>query len=464
MPSEAAPSRATMRSPSVKVPRERALDVLRGIGIVLMVICDEARTVFGCRIAHAPWHGIAPADLVFPLFLFATGYAVSLAPVSTLAPFLSRVFRLMLLGIVLQPPRARNSVWLHLPTIRLPGILQRIAVASLVPRLVLQFLVPRNQRFRGSRWRTVALSVTALVLASLYLVATYTLHSCPFDVVGPLARDDDPNATFDVYHPSCNAAREIDRLVLSERHIYWYPTYRRSKACSPHAPCASTSDISYDNTILSRAWDKLFISMRPTYCDEPFDPEGLLSTLNASVAALIGAIFAESLSSRVNLLFSFISAVVGWYTTAFLAIPVNKPLYTTSFLLISSGFAGVAFTLARCDIKFLRIFERFGRYSLRMFLLGGLALPERFMKSVIISREGLTLFDLVMRMCREFALGRADYAELVYAAVKLALLAAIAGYWDRRRVIAGTALRTDSAVSPNQRSQTTPELRAYNRT
>lgn len=433
--------RETMRPKGMKLPRERSLDVLRGIGVVLMVICEEARTAFSCRIAHAPWHGFALADMVFPIFLFSTGYAVSLTPMGPITAFLSRIYRLTLLGIVLQPSRAPNSSWLHLPTIRIPGVLQRIAFAALFPRLVLQFLVPRKHAQRGSFARVVALSCTAIVLSAMYFAATHKFHSCRFDDVRPFAHDLDQNMAYDVYHPSCNAARELDRMFFSERHMHWYPTYRRSNACSSSAPCASSVNWSSDKTFASLAWDKLFVNMRPKYCEQPFDPEGLLSALNAAVAALIGALFAESQSSRHNLYLSGLLALAGWLSVFLFSIPINKSLYTTSYLLISSGIVGALFVLARCDFRVIRLFDRFGRYSLRMFLLGGLALPERLMQSIVISLNGLSLFDLVMRLCRSTVNGDQSSTELVYAGVKLTLMAALASYWDRRRVSSGMTLR-----------------------
>jgi predicted acyltransferase len=54
-----------------------SLDVFRGATVALMILVNNPGSwahIFP-PLAHAPWHGVTPTDLVFPFFLFAVGNA-----------------------------------------------------------------------------------------------------------------------------------------------------------------------------------------------------------------------------------------------------------------------------------------------------------------------------------------------------------------------------------------------------
>jgi heparan-alpha-glucosaminide N-acetyltransferase len=236
--------------------RVPALDALRGLAVVLMVVVDEAASALGCRLAHAPWHWCWPslplADLVVPIFLFCAGASVATVATrrSSARDALTRAARLALLGLLLQPhPPAAPGVLVHLPTLRIPGVLQRIAIASLAPHLVFILFEKYN---RAVKTRALVVLVIACIVAHLMLSTRF--HTCL------------PGS--DIYHPACNAARNIDAYFLTDRHIHGNPTYRRSLDCSHLSPCESSSSYNYLARLVYRA-------TRPAYCDQPFDPEGL---------------------------------------------------------------------------------------------------------------------------------------------------------------------------------------------
>lgn len=62
-------------------PRYLALDVLRGMTVCLMIVVNTPGTGASpfAPLEHAPWHGFTPTDLVFPSFLFAVGNAMAFA-------------------------------------------------------------------------------------------------------------------------------------------------------------------------------------------------------------------------------------------------------------------------------------------------------------------------------------------------------------------------------------------------
>jgi predicted acyltransferase len=61
--------------------RSTALDALRGLAVAGMVLVNNPGSWQHLYppLAHAPWHGCTPTDLVFPFFLFAVGAAMAFA-------------------------------------------------------------------------------------------------------------------------------------------------------------------------------------------------------------------------------------------------------------------------------------------------------------------------------------------------------------------------------------------------
>ncbi|BAB11337.1 unnamed protein product [Arabidopsis thaliana] len=71
--------------------------------------------------------------------------------------------------------------------------------------------------------------------------------------------------------PGCNAVGMLDRMFLGIQHLYRKPVYARTKQCSINYP--NNGPLPPD---------------APSWCQAPFDPEGLLSSLMATVTCLVG--------------------------------------------------------------------------------------------------------------------------------------------------------------------------------
>ena len=118
--------------------RLSSLDALRGITIAGMILVNNPgdwKYVYA-PLRHAPWHGWTLTDLVFPFFLFIVGISLSFSlsrrreQEVSLGNLYTKVIRRSLiifaLGIFLAlVPR------FDLATLRIPGVLQRIAVCYL---------------------------------------------------------------------------------------------------------------------------------------------------------------------------------------------------------------------------------------------------------------------------------------------------------------------------------------------
>src|SRR5262252_1648623 len=137
-----------------------SLDVFRGITIAGMTLVNNPGTWSSIYwpLEHAEWNGWTPTDLVFPFFLFIVGVAIPLAlgrriengssRRSLFFKICKRSLIIFLLGEFLA-----GFPYFHLSTIRVPGVLQRIAVCYFFASLI--FLVTRP--------RTLALIALALL-------------------------------------------------------------------------------------------------------------------------------------------------------------------------------------------------------------------------------------------------------------------------------------------------------------
>jgi predicted acyltransferase len=182
-------------------PRERlvSLDVLRGLTIAGMILVNNAGDwsyVFP-PLLHAPWDGWTLTDLIFPSFLFIVGVSMAFAfaryrgserpPLRVYLRVGRRVVILFGLGLVLN---ALNSIpWWHtLTSVRIPGVLQRIAVVYGITALLVLRTTPRQQAY-------------AAALCLLLYWALMTLVPVPGYGAGVLT-------------PEGNLAAYIDNLLL----------------------------------------------------------------------------------------------------------------------------------------------------------------------------------------------------------------------------------------------------------
>ena len=131
---------------------------------------------------HADWNGLTPTDVIFPFFLFIVGVATALSR-PTPGRIVRRAAIIFTLGLVLNGLPSFD--W---ATIRIPGVLQRIAVCYLVAAFL----------FLTTRLRTQALVTAALLLGYW---AAMTLVPVPGHGAGDLG-------------PEGNLAAWLDRAVL----------------------------------------------------------------------------------------------------------------------------------------------------------------------------------------------------------------------------------------------------------
>ncbi len=120
-----------------------SLDVFRGLTIAGMVLVNNPGTwsAIYAPLKHAEWHGITPTDYIFPFFLFIVGVAIPLAlgrrveqggiTKDVYLKIFRRTALIFLLGLFLAA-----FPYFDCSTLRIPGVLQRIAVCYLIASLI----------------------------------------------------------------------------------------------------------------------------------------------------------------------------------------------------------------------------------------------------------------------------------------------------------------------------------------
>ncbi|KAL9320251.1 hypothetical protein ACSQ67_012090 [Phaseolus vulgaris] len=250
--------------------------------------------------------------------------------------------------------------------IRWCGILQRIALAYLVVALVeifsrsAQASDPEPTQlsiFKLYYWHWLVLAcILAVYLALLYGMYVpdwqFTVHNPDSIYNGTTLTVSFPLVTCGVrgkLDPPCNVVGYIDREVLGMNHMYKRPAWRRSEACTEKSP-----------------YEGPFKRSAPSWCYAPFEPEGILSSISAILSAIIGLHFGHVLvhlqdhSSRLKhwlllglallasgliLHFTHVYPLMSPPPLPFVAaIPLNKQLYTLSYVCVTSGAAALVFS------------------------------------------------------------------------------------------------------------------------
>jgi predicted acyltransferase len=120
-------------------PRLASLDAFRGFAIGAMVLVNNPGdwSALYPQLAHAPWHGWTFTDWIFPFFLFIVGVSMTLSLGARTAAGASRPTLLLGLArrsaVIFAVGLALNAVPLFdLHSLRIPGVLQRIALCALL--------------------------------------------------------------------------------------------------------------------------------------------------------------------------------------------------------------------------------------------------------------------------------------------------------------------------------------------
>jgi predicted acyltransferase len=313
--------------------RSLPLDIFRGMTICFMIIVNNngVDELAFSPLHHARWNGFTPTDLVFPSFLFAVGNAMSfamkkfesLSAGAVVAKIVRRTLLIFLLGYLMYwfPFfHHGDSGWALNP-------IANTRIMGVLQRIALCYCIASLLIYFTSA-RTVWI-VSAFLLIGYWVILAlgHAPGAGPFDMVG-------------------NAGYRLDRWLLGENHMY-------------HGEGVA------------------------------FEPEGFLSTL-PGVVNVVAGYYAGVFISKHGRTYEGLTKLLLWGAGCLFAayvlnffIPVNKKLWTDSFVFITVGLDLILLSFLIYIIDFrdrkgwTYFFTVFGKNPLFIYLLSEL-LAETF--------------------------------------------------------------------------------------
>jgi predicted acyltransferase len=266
-----------------------SLDLFRGVTIAAMILVndagDEPSSYWPLR--HSHWNGWTPTDLIFPFFLFIVGVAMAFSFSSRLERGDARgegrghLFKHVLWrGLVLFALGMFLNGFpnhYHLATWRVYGVLQRIAICYVITAAL--------ELWTG--WRA-QIAVAVACLAGYWILMRYV----------PVPGFGVPTHDIPLLDPDRNIVAWLDRKLLMG-HLY----------------------------------------------ERTRDPEGVLSNIPAVATCLLGLLTGKWLktaySPRIKTLAMVAVGVLAIAAgrTMHLWFPINKKLWTSSFVIFTAGLA-----------------------------------------------------------------------------------------------------------------------------
>ena len=273
-----------------------SLDVMRGITVAFMIMVNnngDSRAFWFMK--HADWNGFTPTDLVFPTFLFLVGTSLVFSfdsrlsrGVSKMSLFLHTLKRAVI--IFLLGLVVNGFPHFPLGTLRIYGVLQRIAICFLIAAVL----------YLWDRRATSKIVIVVAALVGYYILMRWT----PVPGYGLPGRD----------IPFLD--KDANLVAWLDRHIFPNRLYERVR-----------------------------------------DPEGLLSDLPALATTLLGMLTAMWLKTSrtvqqkaLGMLGGSIGCIVlGLVWNPF--FPINKKLWTSSYVLFAAGLSLLGFALCYWAIE-----------------------------------------------------------------------------------------------------------------
>ena len=312
-----------------------SIDVFRGLTISLMILVNNPGNwghVYA-QLRHASWHGCTLTDLVFPFFLFLVGASIRFAFVKwhyyPSPKFYKHVFwrsfSIFAAGLLLNAFPFIRQDW-DFSTLRIMGVLQRIAFAyGLSAILIIKY-----------DFKQLIQILTAILL--FYWGVLWF------------------GSTGDPYSLSDNAIRRFDIFIFNPSQLY-------------HG---------FHDSLNNKV---------------AFDPESIFSTIPAIATVLIGYLMGGMIHTTKNYadcskrmsLFGLALIIIGLVWS--LILPINKALWTSSYVLFTGGIsaiilAGLTYIIDNKNIKKpFWIFEVFGTNSIFLFIISGL-----WVKTILLAK------------------------------------------------------------------------------
>lgn len=358
-----------------------SLDVFRGVTIALMILVNAQGTEFIYPILdHARWNGCTLADLVFPSFLFIVGMTSVISLKKHIAVDAEQ-------GFTIYKNILKRSILLFLFGLFLNAFPFHFDFATLRVYGILQ-----------------RIAVCYLICSIIYL----------------------------------NTSVKTQILIFGAILLgYWYFITEVSiPGWGNHQLSKEINWVGYVDMMLFSAPHLLF---------KIFDPEGLLSTIPSVATTLSGLIAGSflltSYSKRKKCFWMFLAGLIfllaGWLWSY--SFPINKNLWTSSFVLWTSGISLIVFALCFYIIdisgytKWSLPFKIFGMNALFIFIFHVLLLKIQSAFTAPL-RDGTSDYLRVAIADYFFGGFRPENASLFYALAFLVLNFLVAAFLYKRKI------------------------------
>ncbi len=386
--------------------RYTALDVLRGMTIAGMILVNNPGSwgkIFP-PLKHAAWHGCTPTDLVFPFFLFIVGAALAFAfakyndtlNTQSVKKVVTRSFFIFLTGLMLNAFPYYNTSPNPELTFGANWLvyLENLRIFGVLQRIALCYLVGALLALWLHKPKKIIIAAVLLMFVH-WLILTVFGGEDPFSKEGTIAGN-------------------IDVALVGITHVY-----------------------------------KGF--------GMPFDPEGLLGVLSGSATVLFGYLIGGHIRKSKEK----IAAVSDLYTIGLISlgvavvmsifIPINKPLWTPSYVLYAGGWSVLMLSLFIyfIDIKGKeKIFFPFKALGLNpLFAFAMAAIMAKTLSRIIrwettaLQDDG-TLKETTINAASWFyqnvcvsLLGHNEWGSLLYALLYVSIFTGMAIFLYKKKIV-----------------------------
>lgn len=299
-----------------------SVDIFRGITVAAMILVNNPGSwshVYS-PFLHSEWHGLTPTDLIFPFFLFIVGMSITLAFTRKKVELVdSKVYKKIVSRTV---KLLALGLILAAFTLDFPFVkdFSGLRLMGVLQRIGIVFFIA-SILFLNVKWKPLLVIFICILIGYWYVMTQIPV-----------------NGELTLLTEKSNFAAVIDTKILSRAHMW-----------------------------------------------KIYDPEGLLSTIPAIATSIFGMLFGMVLigknkSSQEKLVLfigiGIVTLILGYLFGV--VFPINKALWTSSFVLVTGGWACLIFALIYYVTDVLKKIKWgtpaivFGSNAITVFFLSGI--------------------------------------------------------------------------------------------
>ncbi|REH01214.1 acyltransferase family protein [Flavobacterium aquicola] len=314
-----------------------SLDVFRGLTIFLMTIVNNpgSWSAIYPPLEHAEWHGCTPTDLVFPFFVFIMGVAISFAmptktyDSTTFNKIFTRSLRMICLGIFFNFFSSIQLFGLE----GIPLIIGRLVITTLVG-----YALMGNFDAKLKTYLAISIFIIYMILAYSGIESYQSVR-----LPGVLQRIGIVYFIASLLYLKTTQQTQI-LVTIGILLSYW--------AIMTLIPAPGFEITNLEKGTNLAAWvDSILLKGHMWESTKTWDPEGVLSTIPSIATGMIGLLIGQLLNSALLktekfkkiLLIGVILIILGQIWN--IVFPINKALWTSSYVLYTAGLATFTISL-----------------------------------------------------------------------------------------------------------------------